>query len=137
MPQFRYRTQRIMPTRPGVTYATVYYKQSAAEHQRMLAWFTERAQEIMQVCGHTAEIDAWYSAPLKRFRKSRRGEYYTSEELMTDILTQLSLGRDLPDAMLGRWNRWCESTPWEIEMIPESAPVNEFWQIFHEPATMS
>jgi hypothetical protein len=37
------------------------------------------------------------------------------------MIRQLSQGRDLPQAMLLRWNRLTQGTPWEIELATESA----------------
>ena len=130
MPRFVYQSTRALEPRPGVTYATVYYKQTPAEHARMQAWFTQVAQDIMQVCERRPDLDVWFSTPLKRFRTSRRGEYYTSERLLTDILGQLCRGNDLPDAMLGRWNRWSAGTEWEIDMTDQAQPTPAFHALF-------
>jgi hypothetical protein len=27
--------------------------------------------------------------------------------------------KDVPEAMIGRWNRLAAGTPWEIELVPE------------------
>jgi hypothetical protein len=35
------------------------------------------------------------------------------------MINQLALGRDLPEAMLNRWNRLVADTPWQIDMIAE------------------
>ena len=122
-----------MDPRPGVNYATVYYKQSPDEHLRMKTWFLERAQEIYQVCATNPDLDQWFSSHLKRFRKSQRGQYYSSEDLLTDILGQLSRGDDLPEAMLGRWNRWCEGTPWTIEMTDQARATPGYRNLFVQP----
>ena len=135
MPRFLYRSTRTMEPRPGVNYATVYYKQSPAEHERIKEWFADRAQEIMEVCAIDPGIDHWYSSNLPRFKKSQRGQYYTSEELLTDILGQLMRGNDLPDAMLNRWNRWCDGTPWCVELQDQARPTPGYRNLFVQPKT--
>jgi hypothetical protein len=50
------------------------------------------------------------------FRKSVRGEYYTPQDLITDMLEQMIRGRDLPQSMIDRWNRLTDHTPWQIEL---------------------
>ena len=50
------------------------------------------------------------------FKKSQKGRYYTPEELITDMISQLAQGKDLPQSMVDRWNRLCEGTAWEIHL---------------------
>jgi len=130
MPRFVYRTTRTMPPRPGVTYSTVYYKQSPEEHARMTAWLTGVAEQIFDRCLADPDTDSWFTTPHKRFRKSTRGQYYTPEELLTRMLEQLIAGNDLPDAMIGRWNRLCVGTEWEIEMTDQAVPTPAFHALF-------
>ena len=78
------------------------------------------AEHILGACEINASLAEWFSSPHRDFKKSTRGEYYTPEDLLTDMINQLSLGRDLPEAMLNRWNRLVESTAWEIQMISEA-----------------
>jgi hypothetical protein len=94
----------------------VYIKQSHAEHARLLNWLVQIGEQICGTCEINASLAEWFSSPHRDFRKSTRGEYYTPEELLTDMITQLAQGRDMTQAMADRWNRLCVGTPWAIEL---------------------
>ena len=120
MPTFTYRHLQEMDPLPGRRYATTYIKQSAQEHARLQAWLVEIAEQILGACSQNASAAEWFSSPMTEFKKSQRNHYYTPEELLTDMIDQLAHGRDLPEAMLNRWNRLTEGTPWQIEFLPSS-----------------
>ena len=120
MAEFAYKRKQAMEPRPGHKFATVYIKQTDLEHARLCNWLVQVAEHILGACEINASLAEWFSSPHRDFRKSTRGEYYTPEDLRTDMINQLSLGRDLPEAMLNRWNRLVESTAWEIQMISEA-----------------
>ena len=120
MARFEYRSLLEMPARPGVKYRTVYIKQSPAEYDRLHAWLLQTGQDILGILELDPVLGEWFSQPHPDFRRSRRGEYYSPEDLLTDMIHQMSLGRDLPQAMTDRWNRLCESTPWQIELVEAS-----------------
>jgi hypothetical protein len=119
MAEFKYKRRQEMEPRPGHKYATVYIKQTDLEHSRLRNWLVQVAEHILSVCEINASMAEWFSSPHRDFKKSTRGEYYTPEDLLTDMINQLALGRDLPEAMLNRWNRLVDGTAWEIQMIPE------------------
>jgi hypothetical protein len=122
MARFEYTALREMTPRPGVKYATVYIKQRPDEYQRLTQWLTATAEDILGILELDADLAQWFSQPHADFRRSRSGEYYSPEDLLTDMIHQLSLGRDLPQAMTDRWNRLCEGTPWAIEFYPATPP---------------
>jgi hypothetical protein len=119
MAEFKYKRKQEMEPRPGQKFATVYIKQSDLEHSRLRNWLVQVAEHILGACEINASLAEWFSSPHRDFKKRTRGEYYTPEDLLTDMINQLSLGRDLPEAMLNRWNRLVEGTAWEIQMIQE------------------
>ena len=128
-----------MEPRLGQKFATVYIKQTDLEHARLRNWLVQVAEHIIGACEINASLAEWFSSPHRDFKKSVRGEYYTPEDLLTDMITQLSLGRDMPEAMLNRWNRLVAGTPWEIQMLPEgehrvqagARGTDSFQAIFH------
>jgi hypothetical protein len=124
MAQFEYITRKHMEPRPGVKYATIYIRQTQAEHDRLLRWLAQVAEDILGIIRLDPVLAEWFQRPLQDFRKSQRGEYYTPEELIMDMLRQLAQGRDLAQSMLDRWNRLCESTPWQIELVQATQPKN-------------
>ena len=116
MATFTYRYTQEMTPIGSRKYATVYIKQSHAEHARLLNWLVQIGEQICGTCEINASLAEWFSSPHRDFRKSTRGEYYTPEELLTDMITQLAQGRDMTQAMADRWNRLCVGTPWAIEL---------------------
>ena len=119
MAEFKYKRKQEMEPRPGQKFATVYIKQTDLEHARLRNWLVQVAEHILGACEINASLAEWFSSPHRDFKKSARGEYYTPEDLLTDMINQLSLARDLPEAMLNRWNRLVDGTPWQIDMISE------------------
>ena len=118
MPKFYYKHIREMEPRPGMKVGTRYIKQTPEEYDRLHRWLQSVAREIMAVLETDADMDQWFVQPLKSFRKSTRGQYYSAQEITTDLLHQMSLHRDVPEAMTGRWNRLCEGSPWQIDLEP-------------------
>ena len=123
MPQFVYKSTRTMEPRPGVNYATTYFKMTESQREAMTTWLAMIGRDIEQVIQRDYEWYAWLSQPLKGFRKSTRGQYYTVLELLTDMLGQLVAGKDLPEAMVARWNRLCAGTPWSIDLTDQAQPT--------------
>ena len=130
MPRFVYQTTRTMEPRPGVNYATTYFRMTEMQREAMTLWLASIGRDIEQVIQSDYEWYAWLNQPLKGFRKSKRGEYYTALEMLTDMLGQLVAGKDLPEAMVGRWNRLCSGTPWSIELTDQARPTPAFARLF-------
>jgi hypothetical protein len=117
MATFYYRTTKTMEPRIGVRYATVYIKQDIAEYERLKSWLVQIAQDIISISQIDADCADWFTKPMADFRRSQRGEYYSPEDIITDMIDQMMHGRDLTEAMIGRWNRLTEGTPWHIELL--------------------
>ena len=119
MPTFGYKRKLEMEPRPGVKYATVYIKQSPEQYQAFRAWLHNIGEAIVDICSVDPALAQWFTRPMPDFRRSVKGEYYSPHDLLTDMLTQLALQRDLTEAMIGRWNRLTESTPWQIQFVAD------------------
>ncbi len=120
MATFYYRSKKTMEPRPGVNYATVYIKQDVREYERLKHWLTHIAETILDISRMDPDCATWFITPMPDFRKSTRGQYYSPQDIIVDMIDQMAHGRDLSEAMLGRWNRLCEGTPWQIELIANS-----------------
>ena len=120
MATFYYRSHKTMEPRVGVRYATVYIRQDIAEYERLKSWLVQIAQDIISISQIDADCAQWFCEPMADFRRSQRGEYYSPEDIITDMIDQMMHGRDLTEAMLGRWNRLTEGTPWQIDLIANS-----------------
>ena len=120
MAKFGYVTKRQMDPRPGRTYATEYYKQSAAErrrtHEHVEAVIKKVCERALSMPGGTDLL----TAALPRFQRRETKGAYSAHDIMKDMLDQMISGKDVPSGMLGRWNRLFENTGDEIDMIPES-----------------
>lgn len=126
MATFYYRSRRTLEPRIGTKYSTTYIKQDAAEHQRLQNWLVQIAEDILAISDVDMDCALWFITPMPDFRKSTRGQYYSPQDILTDMIDQLAHGRDLPEAMLGRWNRLTEGTPWQIELLPSSDTKPQF-----------
>ena len=131
MPEFHYTSRKEMEPRPGVVYATTYYKQSLSEYTRLRAHIYRVAADIMAVSDSDSDYRKWLSTPLRSFRKSTRGQYYTAMDIVTDMVEQFALQKDIPSGLLGRWQRLFEGTPWDIRLV-SGRPVREttYGQLF-------
>jgi hypothetical protein len=119
MAKFGYVTKREMDPRPGRTYATEYYKQSAAERRRTQEHI-ERT--IVRMGNHARDTDTVeaLTLPMKKFQRRETKGAYSILDIMSDMLEQMKSGKDIPSGMLGRWNRLFDGTGSEIEMVMES-----------------
>ena len=131
MAKFGYRSQRRMEPRAGRSYATVYYQQSPQEYGRVQSHV---AQVILSV-GQRALVEPELMALLEQPQQRRREQagHYTGVDIMADLQRQISLGRDVPQAMLMRWNRFFDGiAEYQIHMVLESElpPPNQFSQLF-------
>ena len=120
MATFYYKSLRTLEPRVGSTYSTTYIKQSAQEHERLRNWLVQIAEDIIAISDVDMDCATWFITPMRDFRRSVRGQYYSPQDIITDMIDQLAHGRDLPEAMLGRWNRLTEGTPWQVELLPMS-----------------
>lgn len=118
MALFYYKRMLTLEPRSGMKSGTTYIKQSQEEYLRLRNWIAHIAEDIVGIIETDPDLADWFARPQAHFRKKRRGEYYSPEEIIRDILQQMTLGRDVPEAMIGRWNRLCAGTPWQIDLEP-------------------
>lgn len=119
MAKFGYTSKRTMDPRPGKTYATEYYKQSAAERRRTLAHIENTIARVYQHASDTNTVEA-LNVPMPAFQRRETKGAYSIVDILSDLLTQMKAGKDIPSGMLGRWNRLFEGTNTAIEMVLES-----------------
>lgn len=124
MATFYYNTIREMAPRPGVKYATRYIKQTPAEYQRLRAWIADIAETILDIANHDPQVAEWFVKPDPSFRRTD-GTRYSPQDLITDMLDQMTGGRDLPQSMIDRWNRLTDTTPWQIHLIQGTPPQTQ------------
>jgi len=117
MPTFTYRSIRELEPRPGVKYATRYIKQTPQEYDRTRAWLISTAEQMIELADRDPQLAEWMCRPQTDFRRAQRGQYYSVQDLITDLVNQVALQRDLTQAMIDRWNRLCSGTPWEMSFV--------------------
>jgi len=115
-PEFHYTSRKEMEPRPGVRFATTYYKQTQAEYARLRQHIYRVAAEIMAACDSDLDTYRWWTTPLKGYRKTA-GANYTPSEIVTDMVEQFVKQKDLPSGMLGRWNRLFADTDYDIRLV--------------------
>ena len=129
--EFQYTSRKEMEPRPGVRYATTYYKQSLTEYRLLQQHVHWVAKEIMSATDADSDLRIWSAEPLKAFPKSSRRQHYSLMEIVTDMLTQMAQHKDIPSGILGRWNRLFEATAWDIRMTSGTpARPTTFGQLF-------
>jgi hypothetical protein len=115
------KTQQMEP-RPGVKYATTYYKQSHAQREALVDWIRRCSMEIVECVDSDPDFAQWWNTPIKEFRKTDK-TYRTPEEIVQDLLLE-AIGqkrngehKDFAQAPIERWNRLWRETPWEFSMV--------------------
>jgi|TARA_R110000803_G_scaffold40893_2_gene88101 hypothetical protein len=118
MAKFGYLSIRKMETRPGVKYATEYYKLHKTSTQKLKAHI-ERCATICVEAGTDSVVDDHLKKGIgSHYRKD--GTAYTTYDVLTDALSQLIAGKDMPKAMINRWNKVFGNTEYSIEMVLEA-----------------
>ena len=131
MPEFHYTSRKEMEPRPGTRFATVYYKQTQAEYARLRSHIYGVAAAIMAECDSDLGMYAWWTQPLKGYRKTS-GANYTPSEIVTDMVEQFVKQKDLPSGMLGRWSRLFADTAWDIRLTSGRPAVETtYGQLFN------
>lgn len=119
--QFSYISEREMPPKPGVKFFTTYYQQTHAEYRLTRNFVVSVAKEIMDLVTESPDAGEWFCTPLRGYRRSQ-GTNYTPEDIVTDMVRQFSLQRDIPSGMLGRWRRLFQDTRWDFELVKGTVP---------------
>jgi hypothetical protein len=128
--QFQYTSRKEMEPRPGVRFATTYYKQTQREYTLLRQHIYSVAAEIMALCDSDLATYRWWTTPLKGYKKTT-GANYTPCEIVTDMVEQFVKQKDLPSGMLGRWQRLFSATPWNIELVSGvPARTTQFGELF-------
>ena len=130
--KFGYTTRREMEPRPGRRYATIYYRQSAAERARTQAFVERTIQRIGQLALETPGGLEALNEPMPNFQRRETRGAYSAFDVLNDMFQQMRSGKDIPSGMLGRWNRLLEPYDLTIDMVLESElpPPTNLDQLF-------
>lgn len=120
---------RTMDPHPGVKYSTTYNKIKPAVRRKMLRDIQIVIDEIVDQCEY--ENDYAIANPLRDFPRTMGKDNYSAGEIMMDLKQQLESGKDVPDAMVNRWNKlfrdWAEL---QIDFTDLDQPRNNFGSLF-------
>jgi len=119
MAKFGYQTIREMDPRPGVKYATKYYKQHTVDKQKLLA-HTENCAKFVYQNSFDQDLHHAFKQKIDRRHRRQDGTYYNTYDVIIDALEQLQSGKDMPESMITRWNARFGETKYSIEMVLES-----------------
>ena len=87
---FRYTSIKKMEPRPGVKYATTYYKQRRSELERLEQHVIQTARMIMETpVPEPVDLDR----ELRDFPRTNGQLNYSVSDLVADILTQIDQGK--------------------------------------------
>lgn len=127
---FRYTSTKEMAPKDGANYATTYYKQKHEEHTRTLEHIRMVASEIVEACEKNLQWAIFCQEPLKGFPRTSKRPNYTIEDIVSDLMGQMTLGNDIPSGMIGRWNRLFHDTEYDIELLQEQTPTKVSPRLF-------
>ena len=130
MAEFKYKSIREMKPRQGHKFATKYYKQSTAEYTRLNKFVSETVELVVT----NAELHDCYNEllePLQGFKRTNGRPNYTALDIMLDLYTQMQRENDVPEAMIGRWNRFFDCTPFTINLVEDAPPNPLFNRLYY------
>ncbi|HET8687334.1 MAG TPA: hypothetical protein VFM18_11820 [Methanosarcina sp.] len=103
MAQFKYIETKTMSPRDTNRYSTTYIKQSLTEQKRLQQFVEDIYLQIKNLARDYPEIDV-LNEPISKKHKRRDGSYYTIIDVINDLREQMKSGKDVPEAMVSRWN---------------------------------
>ena len=121
-----YQSLHKMEPRPGVKYATVYYKQSLAQRLELVKHIMTVINEIGEATKGNEEYLAWFEQPQKMYPKTGPGktrEYRSILEMFEDIIGECrgakkdGTPKDFAQAPIERWNKLFYDTDYAIDMV--------------------
>jgi len=120
---------REMDPRPGVKFATTYNRIRPATRRKMLADILAITEDIVKACEN--QNDYPIVNPLRDFSRTSGRPNYSAADIMSDLVNQIREGRDIPDAMVNRWNKlFAEWDEIQIEFVDSAQPSNNFGELF-------
>jgi hypothetical protein len=125
-----------MEPRPGVKYATTYYKQTLAQRKELVKHIISVIEQIGEATRGNEEYLTWFEQPQKMYPKTQAGrkkEYRSIMEMFDDIIGECrgakrdGTPKDFAQAPIDRWNKLFYDTEWAIDMVEsESTRPNTF-----------
>lgn len=107
-----YTSTKKLEPRSGNKYSTVYYKMSNEEYSKLTNHVIQVATEVADCLTESEFV----SKELKGFGRTEGKPNYSIEQILADMIQQLSEGKDVTESMTNRWNRVFHQTEYEIIM---------------------
>jgi len=121
--QFAYVRTIEMDPRPGVKFATTYYRQTTTQRGLLSEFFIKCIKEIGEEITRNPGLYTWLDEPLKGFPKTRGQSNRSFTELIEDTVGEIrgrkkdGTQKDYAQAPIERWNKLFKDTEYEFEMI--------------------
>ena len=128
---FRYQSLEQMQPRPGVSYATSYYKQSEQQRKEQAVWLLENIITLEQMITTDPQLERAQYNPLQGFPKTRKQPNRSLNELLVDMVGEIQGckrngdPKDFAEAPITRWNKFFEGTEFEFRMLPGMTTISE------------
>ena len=90
---------------------------SKEQRKHMLAELCDIAHSIIRASLLNTELNVAMNSPLGHQHRKRSGDYYTPWGVMYDAILQLHQGKDMPESMVNRWNKFAFGTGHDISMM--------------------
>jgi len=135
MARIFYKEIKQMEPRPGVKYATEYLIQNFRDRKKLKRHIADVLQGIAILEHDCPGFIKQMDEPLREFKKSRQGEYYSAWEIVEDMYKEATgvkrdgTPKDFAMAPIGRWNRLFKDTDREIELELEENRT-QFKEVF-------
>jgi hypothetical protein len=119
MANFKYLSKKVMQPRPSTNYRTTYYSFSIIDQRKLQAWVEDVCIQAMGIAQEENQEQSLYERLPNPKHKHLNGQHYTIWEALTDLRDQLRSGKDLPEAMVNRWNDcFQENMDIQINLVP-------------------
>jgi hypothetical protein len=137
---FYYEQQQAMTPRPGVSYATTYYKQIPIERRMLSKHFEKTIAQVyldLQRYDRTG-FDHALHTPLKGFPRTGGKGNRSMWDLFSDIMDEChgqhrGEPKDFPLAPIERWNKlWDQFPDYQVNLIKGVRPSNNFGSLFND-----
>jgi hypothetical protein len=113
--KIKYYEEKHMEARFGNKFHTVYYKLDSRNMKKLRDFVDHVRMAIVEAFARDPERNAWIEHPLKQFRDHKGKPKYSVIDIVEDMWSQITNGRDPTQAMYGRWTRLFDETEFNLE----------------------
>jgi len=116
MKKFKYTRTLEMTPRGNNKYFTTYYKMNPQQYTALKDFVKGFREEIDEDIALYNNRDDW-TVPLPEFKRTGKASNYSRLDIVNDLNNQLQADKDCTKAMLGRWNKLFDNSPYDVILI--------------------